>query len=102
MALSHVVLVALTSLAYYWGRRKSHGPGKEAGDVKLLHSRPSHHGFYMAPAPGACVVGEPRASRVRRISSHFPGAHPSPTSGAEAAGANDHTRSRRPAPRHAL
>ncbi len=50
MALSRLILVllALTSLAYYWGRRKSHQVGREAGGVRLLHSRPSYHGFYTA------------------------------------------------------
>ncbi len=43
-----IVLLGLTSLAYYLGRRRSLAQSRQLGSVRMLHSLPSYYGYYAA------------------------------------------------------
>ena len=43
-----IVLLALSSLAYYLGRRRAVAVGGDAGQLKRLHSRPTYYGALTA------------------------------------------------------
>lgn len=43
-----LIIITLSAIAYFSGTTKAKRLAEEAGDIRSLHSLPSHHGFFLA------------------------------------------------------